>query len=803
MHEENIENLKNETARLINLALEEIKELKGDSAIKEFDHEHLKEDYLNEISEILKGEACKLEKSEMTVAVVGTMKAGKSTTINAIVGSKVLPNRDTAMTAIPTLVRHTPKQVTPVMKLENNKPLIKLMAELKEELGKAKEDKLSELNQEPGMEELIEFIQNDSKSLEAKYEGEDNIFWILRTLNDLVRLSKGFNIDFPFENYNKIHELPVIEIEFTHLRELASKGTFTLLDTPGPNEAGQTALKAMLDNQLQKASAVLAIVDYSVQNSDASSEVRESIGNIARTIKGRLFVLVNRFDERTLEDEDEKAIRETKRLVANRMKKQKIEITEEQVFPVSALWAYLTSQARNYLKQNNKLPEGKNVPSWAKNLQKIGIMKEDFKDRDRVDSRINSSWKQSNFDALLKEVIIASQKNVRQAIIQSAVTKLDKHIEKLNTALETTNAGLTGETKEIKEEIKRLKKDIKDIKNLKEESLKKLKTLNDSFGEAIKSSTENTRKDTTETMKQFFTKELEEATERDEAEQREHGNILQKAKRKFQEFLDKDDDAAKKVYEQMDKSEISFSNEEDRNLFLEKFQQIIQEMLTSSEKHTINEAEALLDTFEKDFGNTIIEGATKVIGGLDKRMVTLGLDIRVPQPKRSDLKLEVTAEELVGNAESEETIGTLKKQDGWWASIKRGVDFFNAEWGYDDAERTDYLLNLDEVKKETQKAVGELFTRLEKNIGQQLIKPTQKSSQDFFEKLTGKIEDIRSGFAVGLKKNLEDKKTKEAIINAIYKYLKVIKEQKQDIKQLCTGAEKEGFNIDIEEGAKN
>lgn len=58
----------------------------------------------------LNNELRKVTRLEMVLAIVGTMKAGKSTTINAIVGTEVLPNRNRPMTALPTLIRHTPPE---------------------------------------------------------------------------------------------------------------------------------------------------------------------------------------------------------------------------------------------------------------------------------------------------------------------------------------------------------------------------------------------------------------------------------------------------------------------------------------------------------------------------------------------------------------------------------------------------------------------------------------------------------------------------------------------------------------------
>lgn len=64
---------------------------------------------------MLQAELRKTTQQEMVVAIVGTMKARKSTTINAIVGKEVLPNRNRPMTALPTLIRHTPGQKEPVL----------------------------------------------------------------------------------------------------------------------------------------------------------------------------------------------------------------------------------------------------------------------------------------------------------------------------------------------------------------------------------------------------------------------------------------------------------------------------------------------------------------------------------------------------------------------------------------------------------------------------------------------------------------------------------------------------------------
>lgn len=88
--------------------------------------------------------------------------------------------------------------------------------------------------------------------------------------------------EFPFDEYAEVQKLPVIDVEFSHLVGMdACQGTLTLLDTPGPNEAGQPQMEVMMRDQLQKASAVLAVMDYTQMNSKADEDVRKELNAIA------------------------------------------------------------------------------------------------------------------------------------------------------------------------------------------------------------------------------------------------------------------------------------------------------------------------------------------------------------------------------------------------------------------------------------------------------------------------------------------------------------------------------------------
>ena len=125
--------------------------------------------------EILAENRRKTEKLEMVLAVVGTMKAGKSTTINAIVGREILPNRNRPMTALPTLIEHKPGQKTPVLHFEKCQPIMALADRLREKFQNMDRKELDAIIADDP--HITEAFENLSKILEIdkNHEGEEGI----------------------------------------------------------------------------------------------------------------------------------------------------------------------------------------------------------------------------------------------------------------------------------------------------------------------------------------------------------------------------------------------------------------------------------------------------------------------------------------------------------------------------------------------------------------------------------------------------------------------------------------------------
>ena len=174
MHTQTIYELSQEAERLLMLSLEHLRQLQklpmtslDDVALKQGEHSsqvvqplHFSARGMDVQQATLNNELRKITRLEMVLAIVGTMKAGKSTTINAIVGTEVLPNRNRPMTALPTLIRHTPGQKEPVLHFSHVAPIDALMKVLQQRVRECDRQRLTQtLEIDKDMNVLLQHIE--------------------------------------------------------------------------------------------------------------------------------------------------------------------------------------------------------------------------------------------------------------------------------------------------------------------------------------------------------------------------------------------------------------------------------------------------------------------------------------------------------------------------------------------------------------------------------------------------------------------------------------------------------------------
>lgn len=388
----------------------------------------------------LGAERDKLAANEATVAVIGTMKAGKSTTINGIVGSEVLPSRDEPMTTFPTRVVHVqglqePRLTFPLA--DGFNALVALVADKDREASQNGEDLKLALMKEAAAKDLIgllDSIRLGTLRFPSQTTGHSAIQELLGKTNDLTRLASIMDIDTKVATPSDLSfsGIPSIEVEFEHLAASSDRsgGRFALVDTPGPNEAGKNErLKRIVQRQLKEASGIVLVLNYSDRGAEAEHELLQgAVEQIPLGQEEHLCVLVNRFDQRAADGPSEAMV---KRSVAEKLRAGLPALPEnfdERVYPTSARRALRASQAKRAVRLGEAIDTERDA--WAQEYaeETIGASW-----RRKVDQLANTEgvlldaadlWNQSGFEAALSGTLRISARNATTLLILSALGKL-------------------------------------------------------------------------------------------------------------------------------------------------------------------------------------------------------------------------------------------------------------------------------------------------------------------------------------------------------------------------------------------
>lgn len=754
----------------------------------------------NERQKILEGERIKLVDLEMVLAVVGTMKAGKSTTINAIVGTEVLPNRNRPMTALPTLIRHTPGQIEPFLRFAHAGPIEKLVGELRSALASPKNKNLRSkcLNDSDDISHLIRQIES-GESFQPTYKGAEQIFIFLRSLNDLVRLSADMGINFPFDNYTQINEIPVIEVEFAHLRETGnSAGRLALLDTPGPNEAGQPHLKKMLREQLRKASAVLAILDFTQLKSDADAQVRDELLSLAKITEDRLYVLVNKFDQKDRNGDDQAAI---KAFVADTLLNNAID--RNSVFPVSSKWAYLANRARQELRLRNALPDP-TQNAWVSDFGEEAFgrrWEHKIADLAEVEKNAEALWHDSLISEPLEKVLRSAHARAGLFAVESAAAKLIDTVDDIESLLTIRHTALKKSTTELRNQISALKKDLDKISQLKSkseaESAKLLKELAANTEQIYKLLEGNITKEIAQYFKEGKRIEAHDASMRARKEKK-----TEPQPRGFQGVF-ASIFGNRKTINSCDESDfdpespiIKFTNKEESTEFLSRISKSISAIYQNSETQLQHGISELLAFFENEFQNGIIKKSEEMLSEISERLSAASFSVKLRMPKKSALKLDFTGDEMLEAiaTEKQKTVTRHRRKSNAWGRVCKM--FNTSDWGWEEynAIETWHEVDIRALQQQMARNAKGAMGDLSKSIEIFIREPMSEAIEEFFLQLNQAIMRPRADLEQGIKDkelNRQEQDQLEAEIDSFSKYVPSMKEDimglHADIKNYAEG----------------
>lgn len=458
----NIQELQQDVIKLLG----EISDLinRGSTALSfdNFDNKYV------EFEKQIRNEISKVENLELRMAIVAPMKAGKSTIVNAVAGQDILPSRNSAMTTLPTEIIFDVGLDKPVLTLSAGilsvfqDTLVSLRNKINQWGLETVKERLAHYPHLQIMPNLIQKLKV-VESIPRKSIGHKNIAHTLTSLNDIVRLCSI--LDPQADPIQFLEDIPRIKTSFC--RCLGDKnhrkiqGNLVIVDTPGPNEAGDNLqLQAVVAEQLDKCSIVLIVLDFTQLKNEAAEKVKQDVEKVIQLRgKDNFYVLVNKIDQRRDGDMNPQQVED---FVAAEFGIGEVG-DRNRVFEISARRAFTSANFLMELQQfpDIKVSEMKTVTALAQEV--FGIDWEEELQHATVGDlqrKAEILWEKSGFEPFLNNAIAALMKEAAPRCMISALKIAGNHLATFNDDVQLRSSAINQDEEKLRVELGGLKQDL-------------------------------------------------------------------------------------------------------------------------------------------------------------------------------------------------------------------------------------------------------------------------------------------------------------------------------------------------------
>ncbi|MEV7803971.1 dynamin family protein [Microbispora sp. NPDC088329] len=267
--------------------------------------------------------------ADVRVVVVAPMSAGKSTLINALLGAEVLPTRHAAMTCFPTYLslRSPGECPVPTLRLDTRfRHGLQVLAHRIRSVVDPPESARLRVDRHLHLALMLQRLHENAFQMGAEHVGADRVREALTEINDLVRLCLLLT---PGQSLPP-HLREPVDVLVPYGDGAPGGCRIQLVDTPGLDEGGLSGdLRPLIRAELDKAHAVILVLDFTRLSSEADHATRELLRAFIEVVGDQgVWAVVNRVDQRRPGDRDEAGVR--------RLVRAEIGVMEEHIVEMSA-----------------------------------------------------------------------------------------------------------------------------------------------------------------------------------------------------------------------------------------------------------------------------------------------------------------------------------------------------------------------------------------------------------------------------------------------------------------------------------
>ncbi|CAL8468472.1 g8012 [Coccomyxa elongata] len=351
----------------------------------------------------------------LSCAVLALTKSGKSTLLNALLGAVILPSSNVPETARITRITHTVLQ-------EGQPPQLSYTS-----------------------------AQGEQRIIVGDYAIREH----LRYLNREVRTRNYLSSD---ETYLDVH-VPIATLEASEADPESI--SLQLLDTPGPNEAGEESLKFQVERLLDSVDAVIYILDYTKlktqEEADLLKKLKDINPQLVARLSQRLFFVVNKVDLiHTSEGLENEEIKEyVADLVTKQLGSEGFRLSSDQVLLLSAQDAMLSRLIlRNKAGTEERLRFGKLA---------FGSRRAQSTPDEEYIAAANDMLAESGLEQLESKVLSFLYSHSGGLKLLSVLDDTSRLLHQVRNVATATNAALQQDVQTLQEEAEKLQNELEDV----------------------------------------------------------------------------------------------------------------------------------------------------------------------------------------------------------------------------------------------------------------------------------------------------------------------------------------------------